>query len=279
MPELPEVEGVRRTLRDGNPSLIGKVILSVDVIWDGVVAGSEKSEFSSLITGRQFTGIDRHGKYLLFQLTAAGSDSPPLFLVVHLRMTGRLTILPQGSLMGRHARLAVTLDSGDMLTFDDPRKFGRVWLVNSPDTVKSCLGPDALTVDENTFLCQIRNHRRRIKALLLDQSVIAGVGNIYADESLFRARIHPETVSDRLAEKQLKVLYRAVTGVMKEAVDLHGANIDGVFKEGGFIVSVYGQTGRPCPVCGTPIVKIRSGQRGTHFCPRCQPAQHKYLLD
>ena len=191
-------------------------------------------------------------------------------------MTGRLYLVSQEHALSRFTRISLQLDAGLALRFDDPRKFGRVWLVQNPAEVTFGLGPDALAVDFAYFASSIVEHRRQIKPLLLDQSFVAGIGNIYADECLFRAGINPITLSDALNNKDIERLYTAVIGVLSEAVDTQGANIDGVFKEGRFAVSVYGRTGRPCLVCNTAIAKIRVGQRGTHYCPSCQPLQFNH---
>jgi len=271
MPELPEVESVLRALRDSIPALPGCLVIDA-IILSNVVAASDYSvAFNETITGMVFSTISRHGKYLIFKLTKPCSDPIELFLIVHLRMTGRLYLVPQEQAIVKHTRMALTLDDGLALRFDDPRKFGRVWLVDDPAKVISGLGPDALTVSQEIFRSKISAYNRQIKPLLLDQSFIAGIGNIYADESLYRAGIHPLTSSNSLSELQIERLHSAICEVLSEAVDANGANIDGVFSEGDFVVCVYGRKDKPCPKCGSPIVKIRVGQRGTHFCPVCQP--------
>jgi formamidopyrimidine-DNA glycosylase len=162
------------------------------------------------------------------------------------------------------------LDNGCAVRFDDPRKFGRVWLTVDAASVTGALGPDALDVSLQDFAARLAAHRRQIKPLLLDQSFVAGIGNIYADECLYRAGIHPCTISAVLSPDRVQRLHAAVVSVLGEAVAAQGANIDGVFKAGSFIVSVYGRDGQACRTCGTPVSKIRVGQRGTHFCPHCQ---------
>jgi formamidopyrimidine-DNA glycosylase len=194
----------------------------------------------------------------------------PCVFIVHLRMTGRLYLVPQSEAIERHTRLVLMLDSGLALRFDDPRKFGRVWLVDDPAKVIGRLGPDAMALDFETFAVRLAKHRRQLKPLLLDQSFVAGIGNIYADESLFRAGLHPLEISTRLATDEIHKFFAAIISVLKEAVAAEGANVDGVFKAGRFEVNVYGREGAPCVVCGTAISKIRVGQRGTHFCSQCQ---------
>jgi formamidopyrimidine-DNA glycosylase len=268
MPELPEVENIVRVLRDGIPSLVGAHIADLMIVWDGVVSAECRQFDLSVLKGYTFAEASRVGKYLIFRLVSR--DCPTVFMIVHLRMTGRLSLLKGSDAIERHTRLAVLLENGFSLRFDDPRKFGRVWFVNDPAQVVGGLGPDALTVNYPDFVACLARHNRQIKPLLLDQNGLAGIGNIYADESLFRAGIHPLTVSSDLSGEEVLRLHAAVISVLEEAVASNGANIDGVFKAGQFVVSVYGREGAPCRICGTEISKIRVGQRGTHFCRTCQ---------
>jgi formamidopyrimidine-DNA glycosylase len=268
MPELPEVESIVRTLRDGFPALGGLRIVSVNVVWNGVVSDGYNCFDAALLEGCRFTSITRHGKYLLFHLECPRKRSR--VLIVHLRMTGRLFLVPECEAIERHTRLALLLDHGLALRLDDSRKFGRIWLVDDPALVIGGLGPDALTVGPGEFTARLAGYRRQLKPLLLDQSFVAGIGNIYADESLFRAGLHPLTNSADLLPEDTRRLHDAIISVLGEAVAAGGANIDGVFKAGSFVVNVYGREGAPCRICGTPISKIRVGQRGTHFCARCQ---------
>ncbi|MBL0226715.1 MAG: DNA-formamidopyrimidine glycosylase [Geobacteraceae bacterium] len=269
MPELPEVESVVRTLRNGTPSLIGARIRSVDPVWPGVCAHRPDDLCLEQLVGCRFDSIARRGKYLIFSLSCA--DSRAHFLVIHLRMTGRLFLVPDRDALQRHTRLVLYLAGGHALRFDDPRKFGRVWLTDDPGTLTGRMGPDALTVSPDEFAGRLAGYRRQVKPLLLDQSFVAGLGNIYADESLYRAGIHPRANSADLLPEDVRRLHAAVTSVLGEAVAAGGANIDGVFKAGSFVINVYGREGAPCRICGTPVSKIRLGQRGTHFCGQCQP--------
>jgi formamidopyrimidine-DNA glycosylase len=269
MPELPEVESVCRSLINAFPSLVGRRIRSVDLQWPGVVADSCTEFSSSVLEGYRFSAVSRHGKYLFFNL-----ESPQgrlsLTMVVHLRMTGRLYLVPECGAVMRHTRFSLLLDQGTALRFDDPRKFGRVWLVERAEQVTSRLGPDALTISCDDFTSRCAHVKRQLKPLLLDQSVLAGIGNIYADEILFRSGLHPAGISSSFSSHELQRLHGNVIAVLNEAVEAQGANIDGVFKAGSFVVNVYGRHGKECPVCGTAIVKIRIAQRGTHVCPVCQ---------
>lgn len=268
MPELPEVESVVRSLRDGFPSLIGLRISFVNVICSAVVSEGYSTIAGAALEGYRFVSVARQGKYLLFYLLGPAGEKQ--VFIVHLRMTGRIFMVPQSSAIERHTRLVVMLENDLALRFDDPRKFGRVWLVDDPLVVTGGLGPDALTMDFELFAERMTRQRRQLKPLLLDQTFVAGIGNIYADESLFRAGLHPLTNSSSLSRAELCRLHAAIISVLEEAVEAQGANIDGVFKAGSFVVSVYGREGAPCRNCGTAISKIRVGQRGTHVCSHCQ---------
>jgi formamidopyrimidine-DNA glycosylase len=271
MPELPEVESIVRDLRDARPSLVGRRVEQVQVVWDGVVSGISSAELRRQLVGAEFSSVGRHGKYLLLDLRSGSPrQGHRRYLIIHLRMTGRLWLVPASEAVEHSTRLSLILDQGLALRFDDQRKFGRVWLVDDPVEVIGKLGPDALTVSFPEFRGQLTGYRRQLKPLLLDQSCVAGIGNIYADESLHRSGLNPLCNSGDLSEADLVRLHAAVISVLEEAVAARGANIDGVFKAGEFHVAVYGREGEPCPACGSAIVKTRVGQRGTHFCPRCQ---------
>ncbi len=269
MPELPEVESVLQCLTTSTPSLIGRRVHSARILRNSVVDGNACSIVEAL-TGTVCSDVLRHGKYLFFKFqdTHFAKQS---WLALHLRMTGRLFLVPEQLAEDRHTRLVLLLDQGLALRFDDPRAFGRVWLVGDPHEVTRKLGPDALLIQREMFLERLSGLRRQLKPLLLDQSFVAGVGNIYADETLFRAKLHPLKLSSALKTEEADRLYDALHGVITQAVRAKGANIDGVFEAGSFPVAVYGRGGKPCIDCGALIVKERLGQRGTHFCPVCQP--------
>ncbi len=269
MPELPEVESVVRDMLNTEPPLIGSRIKSVDLNWSGVVKDSTVDEFLAVVNSSSFRSVSRYGKYLFFGLENAGS---PIYLALHLRMTGIAYINNSDQSPAPHNRFSIHLDNGMALRFDDPRKFGRAWLVKDPSSVTVGLGPDALTVRADEFCCRLKNTNRQLKVLLLDQSFVAGIGNIYADESLFLAGLNPLQKSSGLIDSEILTLHKSVIAVLQEAVATDGANIDGVFKAGNYKVKVYGRQGKACIKCGEKIVKIRVGQRGTHFCPVCQPS-------
>ena len=193
-------------------------------------------------------------------------------MLVHLRMSGRLEVVPQAEAYSKHARVVWLLDEGWALRFDDARKFGRVWLVDDVTKVIGNTGPDALSITVADFSARIQGKRRALKPLLLDQSFIAGVGNIYADESLFLARLHPKRLSHTLSGDDAGRLYAAIRQVLLAGVEANGASFGWVYPGGNYqeYFLVYGQTGKPCSNCGRPITRILVGQRSTHFCAHCQ---------
>jgi len=275
MPELPEVETTASDLR---PLLVGQHVTGVHVLWSRTIAEPDPSALAATLPGQQFVSVGRRGKYLLFGLDSGDT------LIIHLRMTGRLEIVTNNSLAlsHKHVRAWFDLASGQHLLFADPRKFGRIWLVNDVRPVVGKLGPEPLAQDFTAAVLAERIHHRHvaIKALLLDQKVLAGLGNIYTDEALFLARLHPLRRGDSLNMEEIQRLHRAIRQVLSEAIGQRGTTLrdyrppaggEGTYRDR---LRVYGQTGHPCPRCGTPIQRIRVVQRSTHFCPRCQPAPH-----
>lgn len=269
MPELPEVESVARSLWDGIPSLQGKTIHSISLLSSTVVDKPSPEMFINILQNTMFISLNRFGKYLFFGVKSLTGEIK--YLVIHLRMTGRLHLVQQCECVEQHTRLILNLDSGLSLRFDDPRKFGRAWLVENPEEVTVKLGPDALTVDFEQFSNRLSRIKRQLKPLLLDQSFISGIGNIYADEILFRCTLHPLRLTTTLTNTEIVALHSCIHEVLVEAVATKGANIDGVFKAGKFPVAVYGRSGKACQRCGAVIEKIKVGQRGTSLCPTCQP--------
>ena len=270
MPELPEVESVLRALNCLNPSLPGQRVREVMIVRSSVVEGPVE-RFAEELTGAVFNEILRHGKYLFFRFTAHCATSSR-WMVLHLRMTGRLFLVQANQAVQRHTRFCLLLEDELALRFDDPRAFGRVRLVDNPQEVIARLGPDALAIGHEDFLRQLARQNRQLKQLLLDQSVVAGIGNIYADEILFRAGLHPLRLSRSLKRHERERLFIAMHKVLNQAVQAKGANIDGVFEAGSFPVAVYKRNGRPCRNCNGMIRKERISGRGTHYCPACQPA-------
>ncbi|NJN83915.1 MAG: bifunctional DNA-formamidopyrimidine glycosylase/DNA-(apurinic or apyrimidinic site) lyase [Caldilineaceae bacterium] len=207
-------------------------------------------------------------------------------LIVHLRMTGKLFMASAAEKSGKHTHVVIQMDNGELLHFQDPRKFGRIWLVNDPLEVLHKLGLEpfdpAFTPEYLAERCSGR--RASIKALLLDQGIIAGVGNIYADEALFDARVHPARAAGDLTVEEFRRLHGSVISVLAQAIDLGGSSLGGSAlqnymradgEQGGFQERhrVFRRTNQPCEVCGAQIERIVIAQRSTHFCPICQPRE------
>ena len=271
MPELPEVETIRRGLisgSDGVPSLVHQRITSVDLFWPKTVASPDPLQFIQGLLQREIVNLSRRGKFLLINLDHGT-------LIFHLRMSGDLRMQPAGEPTQKHDRLQLNFNSGWKLVFNDTRKFGRAWLTEDPQKVLSGIGPEPLdpdlTPDKFDAMLQVRS--RQIKPLLMDQRFLAGLGNIYTDEALFSAGIHPLQRSDTLTQPEAEQLLAAIREVLQQGILAKGASIDWVYRGGDFQnhFQVYKRTGSPCPRCGTPIQRIVVGQRSTHFCPVCQP--------
>jgi formamidopyrimidine-DNA glycosylase len=264
MPELPEVETVVRQLR---PDCVGRTIVRATLRWKRHVATPSATAFARRIQGQRIQSINRRAKYLVFGLTTD-------FLLIHLKMSGDLTVVPLTTPPDKHAHTVFTLDNGTELRFSDTRKFGRVYLVRDPDMITGHLGPEPL--EDNFTAKQLGNiltsHHRQLKPLLLDQTALAGVGNIYADESLHRAKLHPLRLSDSLTAKEVSALWRSLRLTLNAAIQNHGSSIDWMYRGGQHQnhLRAYDREGQPCPVCRTPIRRILVGQRSTHFCPTCQ---------
>lgn len=271
MPELPEVETIRRDLL---PALRGRSIAEAWVSPDAprLVQLMPPEEFTRLIAGRRIEDISRRGKYLLFRLDGG------LTWAVHLRMTGRLIRRDSPCPRESHLRATFRLDGGTWLCFVDQRKFGMMWLVDDETLVTSKLGPEPL--DEAFGLAAFRDLLKRrsapVKSVLMDQKALAGIGNIYADEALFAARVNPTRPANSLSRAAADRLYNGVRQVLEDALGDRGSSfrdyVDGRGVQGGhqFKVKVFRRAGEPCYVCGTPIRRIRLAGRGTHFCPKCQ---------
>lgn len=290
MPELPEVETIARALR---PQLLGQTILEADVRWARTVAVPSAKKFKEQVKGQQIRDVSRRAKFLNLRLSNYN-------LFIHLRMSGDVIIREGEIEPEKHDRVILTLTSAPLrlppnsnnlegekegggegkgvrekfLVFNDPRKFGRVWLTNDIEKVLGNLGPEPLGEE---FTVQwlhdaLQSRHRQLKSLLLDQRFIAGLGNIYTDEALHRAKLHPLALSDSVTMKQAEKLHTAIQSVLQEGIRRNGASIDWVYRGGEFQnhFRVYGRDGEACPVCGTTIQRIVVGQRGTHFCPHCQ---------
>jgi len=262
MPELPEVETIARKLK---PDLVGTTILSADLHWRRTLAFPSPKRFKQQIQGQSILGVDRRAKYLVLQLSDFN-------LLIHLRMSGDLFLRESTISAEQHDRLILNLSNGKSLVFNDTRKFGRVWLTAKPEDVLGKLGPEPLSSDFTIQWLHASLHKkhRQLKPLLLDQTFLAGLGNIYTDEALHVAKIHPLSLSDSLTKNQAEALHQAIHSVLTEGIARNGASFDWVYRGGDFRFRVYGRTDKECPVCGTKIKRILVGQRSTHYCPKCQ---------
>jgi len=261
VPELPEVETVVRSI---SPHVTGHVIQHAEVFSHRVTRGNFAPTVKGL-TGKAIQRVRRAGKQIFMDLNRG-------ILYIHLGMTGKL--LWNGP-RTKYARAIFELDNGTLI-FDDIRQFGRVeYFPEIPDFLART-GPDALTVSAAEFLARLKRHTGHIKPLLLNQTFIGGVGNIYADESLFAARIHPRTRANRLSKLRAEELHRQVVAILELAIQHRGSSISNYVDADGARGhyqqqhNVYGRKGEPCPRCGTAIRRIVLGQRGTHYCPHCQ---------
>jgi formamidopyrimidine-DNA glycosylase len=272
MPELPEVETTRRGLTE----LAGRRIESIDIQLPRLIKWPTPEEFVALVQGKRILSIERRGKYLLLPLEA------DLVLVIHLRMTGRLYFRRAAEPADAYAQVLFFLDRGDRLVFADTRTLGTLHVMHREELDQihglASMGPEPLSPDFTTdYLAWVLKRRKaKIKSLLLNQEIIGGLGNIYVDESLYLAGIHPERTGDSLNREEIEHLFVAINHVIDDALSHHGTTIrdylDSIGREGGHQhhLQVYGRKGEPCQICGSAIQRIEVGGRGTHFCPNCQ---------
>jgi formamidopyrimidine-DNA glycosylase len=278
MPELPEVETVARGLQ---VALTGCTITGTKVLWKRSIVPPDPDVFARRLAGQKINSVNRRGKWIVMSLS--GDDT----LLIHLRMSGRLVVEEDACLDNRHLRVLLFLEDGRRLSFVDQRKFGRLHLTNNPDQVLGNLGPEPLSeaFTAGRLIEMLKQRKGRIKPLLLDQHFVAGLGNIYTDESLWRARIHPLRSANTLTPAEVKGLHESIRSVLTAAIASGGTTLDDESyrqangRPGEFLgkLVVYGRAGRPCPRCEQAIERIVVGQRGTHFCPRCQSPQEKKL--
>jgi formamidopyrimidine-DNA glycosylase len=262
VPELPEVETVVRSIAP----LVGRRIVAAEFRGLRVLRGGDPDHLATRLAGRRILRIQRYGKFIVTSLDGGG------YLLIHLGMTGRLLL---GGDAGKHTHAIFTLEGG-VLLYDDSRQFGCIqWSEDFPERVAR-LGPEPLEAPFAEFAGALKKRRTRIKALLLDQRFLRGLGNIYADEALFRAGIHPLAMASRLRGARPQRLFDAIQAVLTEAIAAGGSSIsdyvDAQGRKGFFQTShrVYQRTGEPCVTCGTPIRRVLVAQRSSHFCPRCQ---------
>lgn len=273
MPELPEVETTARSLR---PRLTGHRVRTISgVDWPRMLPNTSEAELQHALGGREVQTVDRRGKYLLI-----GFDDDQ-WLAVHRKMSGNLLRQDAATPLAAHTHLRVELDDGTELRFVDARKFGRVYLFRSRDELDDFLaerlGPDSLVdLDAGVLAAKLRGRKGRLKPLLLDQAFLAGVGNLYADEALWQARLHPLRTADSLSRQEVARLAEAIKLVLVLGIERRGTSFstyrdsDGSAGENQDHLNVYGREGQPCPRCGAPIRRIVIGARSSYFCPREQ---------
>jgi len=274
VPELPEVETVVRDLCDAG--LVGRRIEYARVYWPRTISGLTPRTFSSRVKHQRIRHIRRRGKFIVIELSGGRT------LLVHLRMTGQFALLQHGVRRDKHQHVLVGLDDGRELRFRDPRKFGRWTLLDDAEDKLGALGPEPL---DDAFTSRVlsgllTSRSRMLKPLLLDQHVIAGLGNIYVDEALWDARVHPCRNSGEISPEECARLYRSIRKVLRRGVRAMGTTLGrgstnfysvagrrGRNKDG---LKIFRRTGEPCPRCRTPIERMLIAQRSSHVCPRCQ---------
>lgn len=266
MPELPEVETIVRGL---DRRVRGRRIESVEFLWPRTCVG-DPDQTAADLAGRRIEGVRRWGKYILFDLKKGRDKS---LLVVHLRMTGNFLFNDE---IGPWTRVVAHLDGGLTMIFHDIRKFGRWQHSKGLPPRLAELGPEPLDVSRDDFTARLRRRKAQAKAVLMDQEFLRGLGNIYCDEALFRSRIHPKTNTAKIGPTRAARLHQAVQEVLRDAIAQGGTTVmnyvDSEGAQGYFQLKtfVYGKTGEPCKVCGTPIRRTIIASRSTHFCPKCQ---------
>ena len=272
MPELPEVETVRRGLAE---HIVGKKLREIQVLHHRATAPNSIAALTSL-QGARITKVNRRGKFLWFELNR------PEVLVGHLGMSGQFLIQPKSAADERHLRVRFNLGKRE-LRFIDQRTFGWLSVEQSENGLPTCvqhIAPDPFDLHFNLdeTIGRFSKKKTEIKRALLDQSVMSGVGNIYADEALWRSKIHPETRTENMKASRIKELIESATSVMSEALEVGGTSFDALYinvnGESGYFersLAVYGQEGEGCPRCGRQIRRITFANRSSHFCPKCQP--------
>ncbi len=269
MPELPEVETVRNELL---PHLLGARVTEIWLAWPGILPKTTPEAFKKGLTGRRITGIERRGKYLIIVLDGANK------LIVHLKLTGSLLLKPAREAPEKLVRAVLQLDNGLALHFHDPRKFGRFWLTTDAFAVTGKMGPEPLTdaFTVKVFAAALAKRRTPVKPVLLDQGFVAGIGNMYADESLFATRIHPLRPADSLTPAEVKRLHATIREILWTAIENKGASVANYIRPGGqggkahYEFKVAHGVKKNCPRCGGEIKRIVVRGRGTYFCPKCQ---------
>jgi len=267
MPELPEVEATVRYLRE---RVQGETISDVTINWAKTVSTTcSAASFKKQLMGVAITSLFRRGKFVGMQL----HGQHPLYLFTHLRMSGSFDVVSSLSPDSKHDRVVFTLVNGKTIRFNDPRKFGRMYLGTSAELLNSKVGIEPLSEEFTPEVLGRLLHSKRgsIKPVLLDQSLVAGLGNIYVDECLWKSGIHPLTVAGSLSRSKVSLLHGAIVETLSQAIELAGTDFgDGVVDGGMYHPQAYGRGGEPCARCSTAIKRLVVGQRGTHICPKCQ---------
>ena len=289
MPELPEVETVARGLRQ---AILGRRIISVTLGKTDFIDDPVALELH--LPGRRIEAVERYGKFMLLRLSAVNGenrvatngDAAPASLLVHLGMTGQIAPSPAGQPLEKHTHVCMLLDDGRELRYTDARRFGRIAYLTKALLAEELtgFGADPLEVSKEEFADRICGRRARIKALLLDQSVLRGVGNIYADESLWKAKIHPARLGANLSRKQAHTLRRVLQDILRKAIVLRGSSISDFLDAEGEPGEyqrhhrAYGREGKGCYRCKTPVRRAIVAGRSSYFCPRCQPSPRGFAV-
>ncbi|BBO90147.1 DNA-formamidopyrimidine glycosylase [Desulfosarcina ovata] len=274
MPELPEVQTIVDQLNQ--QAIVGRTITAARVYWPKTIASPDPEQFCETITGLTARKLTRRGKFIVCQLSKGQT------LLIHLRMSGRLNWTAKGNARNKHEHVILEIDQTHELRFQDTRKFGRLFLTQAPQTILGRLGPEPLdkTFTGRRFLSMLQRTRRQIKPLLLDQHFLAGLGNIYVDEALWAARIHPLRTSNTLTAAEAFALHRSIRQVLRKGIMNMGTSLGN--GQGNFYsannrpgknadqLKVFRRTGRPCLRCGTTIVRRMVAQRSSHICTKCQ---------
>lgn len=271
MPELPEVETIVRSLR---PMITGKTITAVEIGYTPIIGYPDAETFAAELVGRTIHAVQRRGKYIIMEVT--GDE----LLITHLRMSGRLMYTPKEAEVVKHTHVIITFDDDHQLRFVETRKFGRMFLIPKGDLAQAggfaTLGPEPLETTAEEFKARIAGKTTKIKPLILNQEILAGIGNIYADEALFMSQIHPERSADTLQDEEKDALFTAIQAVLQKGIENRGTSkrdyVDGFGQVGGNQnhLQVYGREGEKCYLCGTAILRIQVGGRSSHVCPHCQ---------
>tara|TARA_X000000368_G_scaffold197448_1_gene155822 strand:+ start:5749 stop:6564 length:816 start_codon:yes stop_codon:yes gene_type:complete len=271
MPELPEVETVVQSIRDG---LINNEFEHIDIRWPKVLFNFSEDEFLNNLVKRKIQRVERRAKFIIIGFNED-------ILAIHLRMTGKLYFqnnIPQN----KHISAIIKINNGNYLIFEDTRKFGRFYYYQSQDYLNNKLGIEPLSNEMNgrILLNILHSKKRIIKALLLDQHIIAGLGNIYVDECLWKSNIHPETISNKIPEKNITILSKMIKSTLQSSIKAKGTTVvDFTFLNGrsgkySDQLNIFRKEGNPCPKCSEIIIKKKVAGRGTHFCPNCQVIEY-----